>query len=264
MNRGRTFWGILFLLGGGLLLMDNLGLLPASAGRLFWPLLIILVGVWILLRGSRGGTAGEAEVRQEPLADSTRARFRLQHGAGRLQVTGPCGVDELFTGEFVGGIDANVRRVGEAAEVNLSVPSDSWMELPWAGGRGFDWDLRLNGQIPLSMTLETGAGETTLDLTELRVSELKLKTGASSTEVRLPAHAGLTDIKVEAGMAAVTLIVPIGVAARIQSKSGLVDMQVDRARFPVSESGYKSTDYETAENRLDIDVQAGVGSIKIR
>jgi hypothetical protein len=264
MLRGRTFWGILFLLGGGLLLLDNLGLLPASAGRLFWPLLIILFGVWVLLRGARAGTAGVAESRNEPLAGSNRARFKLQHGAGRLHVTGTSGADELFAGKFVGGIDANVRREGEGAEVVLSVPSSSWMDLPWAGGRGFDWDLKLNGEIPLELALETGAGETTLELTDLLIRELSIKTGASSTEVRLPAHAGMTDVKVEAGAASITLIVPQGAAARIRSNSGLVDMQVDPSRFPASGSGYESADYATAENRLNVDVQAGVGSIKIR
>lgn len=264
MRRGRTFWGILFLLGGGLLLLDNLGLLPASAGRLFWPMLIVLLGVWILLRGRQRGRLAAAETRSEPLADTGQASFRLQHGAGRLRIAGPSGPDELFAGEFVGGLDASIRRSGERAAVTLSVPSDSWMDLPWAGGRGFDWDLRLNAGIPLALTLETGAGETTLDLTEMTVTALNVKTGASSTEVRLPAHAGQTDVTVEAGAAAVTLLIPENVAARIQSNSGLVDLQVDQSRFPSSGSGFESPGYSTADNRLQIDIRAGVGSIKIR
>ena len=35
---------------------------------------------------------------------------------------------------------------------------------------------------------------------------------------------------------------------------------VDQARFPASAGGYESPDYATAANRVDIDVQGGVGS----
>ena len=58
----------------------------------------------------------------------------------------------------------------------------------WWGPRGWEWAFGLNDAIPLALKLETGATETRIDLTNLRVTDLRLKTGASSTDVQLPAN----------------------------------------------------------------------------
>ena len=39
--------------------------------------------------------------------------------------------------------------------------------------------------------------------------------------------------------------------------------QIDQARFPASGNGYESPDYATATNRVDIDVNGGVGSFRV-
>ena len=59
-----------------------------------------------------------------------------------------------------------------------------------------------------------------LDLRDLKVTDLKLETGASATEVTLPASAGFTRVKVQAGAARVDMRVPGGVAARIKTSAG--------------------------------------------
>ena len=80
----------------------------------------------------------------------------------------------------------------------------------------------------------------------------------------LPLAAGASDVRAEAGAASLTFIVPTGVAARIRSKMALGSNQVDEARFPRMGDGYQSTDYATAENRVDLDIQGGVGSVRVR
>ncbi len=65
-------------------------------------------------------------------------------------------------------------------------------------------------------------------------------------------------------MAAVHVLVPGGVAARIHTAAGLAGVAVDTGRFPRSgEHRYESPDYATAANRADIDIEAGMGSIEI-
>ncbi|NIO06899.1 MAG: hypothetical protein GTO40_02500 [Deltaproteobacteria bacterium] len=58
--------------------------------------------------------------------------------------------------------------------------------------------------------------------------------------------------------------VPTGVAARIKAEGALVGIDVDRSRFPPEGGVYQSPDYETAENKADIDVDLGAGSISVR
>jgi hypothetical protein len=57
--------------------------------------------------------------------------------------------------------------------------------------------------------------------------------------------------------------VPGSVAARIRSRVALGSSQIDEARFPRLGDVSQSADYGTSENRVDIDVQGGVGSVRV-
>jgi hypothetical protein len=123
--------------------------------------------------------------------------------------------------------------------------------------------LRLSNEVPLTLELELGANQSTLELSGLRVTSLKLKTGASSTDVTLPAL-GVVAAEVQMGAAELTMRIPQGMAARIHSKSGLAEINVDSSRFPRVTGGYESPDFGASENRLDLAIEAGVGKVNIR
>ena len=110
-----------------------------------------------------------------------------------------------------------------------------------------------------------GAGRVELrqDLGDLRLRTLELHTGASDTLVRLPRAAGSTTVRAESGAAALTIEVPFGVAARIRLRMALGSSRVDETRFPRIGDLYQSADYGTSSNRVDIDVQGGIGSVKV-
>ena len=56
---------------------------------------------------------------------------------------------------------------------------------------------------------------------------------------------------------------PQGVAASIEVRSALAGVHVDGTRFPRSGSGYRSPDYDSAANKVEIRVETGVGSLDI-
>jgi hypothetical protein len=136
-----------------------------------------------------------------------------------------------------------------------------WM---WGPGRSLDWSVRLNDTIPISLDLQTGANEAHVDLSDLQITKLQLQTGASSTRITLPASAGHTKAAIHSGAASVSVRVPSGVAARITSQSGLADVRVDRTRFPQTGGVHQSEDYDTAENKVDIEIETGVGSVDVK
>jgi hypothetical protein len=121
----------------------------------------------------------------------------------------------------------------------------------------------LTNAIPLSLDIDVGAAEARYDLSNLYVTDLKLETGASETELTLPASAGFTRARIKAGAAEVRVRVPEGVAARIKATGGLADIQVDSSRFPRQGDVYRSASYDSAEHKVEIDAEAGVGALKI-
>jgi hypothetical protein len=263
MNRSSAFFGVVLIVVGAVLLVAfQMGV---EVWRLLWPTLIILLGVWLLWGVYAGrGAAIERESASLPLDGATSASLRLRHGAGRMRVGGGAGPGELFSGTFGGGLDLRSYRRGDAMEADLRVPSPTFFfPFPWAGWRNLEWEIRLTDAVPLSLRVESGASEAELDLTNLRVTELRLSTGASSTEIRLPTAAGNTTVRVEAGAASVKVWVPQGVAARIRAEGGLSEIKVDPSRFPREGIYYQSPGYGTAANKVELSVQMGVGSVEV-
>lgn len=265
MRKGTIFWGVIIILIGAVLLVNNF--VKVDIGRLIWPLLMIVLGVWVLWGVFAGPRSFETEEASIPLEGVQQARVRIRHGAGRLQVAAGAGSGTLASGTFGGGLKQRVTRQGDTLEVEMRVRTGGpifaspWM---WGPGRTLDWSVDLNSDVPLSLDVESGASDTRLDLTDLQVTDLRVQTGASSTSIKMPAGAGHTTVNVGAGAASVSICVPEGVAARIQVKSGLVGISVDKRRFPRVGGVYQSEDYDTATNRADIRIETGVGSVDVR
>lgn len=266
MSTGRIFWGLVLLVVGVFFLADNLGFLPFNPG-LLWPVLIILLGIFIIF-GARltGGEGQHAQSLSVPLEDAKRASVKVEYGAGRIQVSGVADDEHLLSGDFH-FLDLHTRREGDAADLRLSSRFEEFffMILPWnwsAARR--EWDFALNPNIPLSLKFEVGASENHLDFRQLKVEQLELETGASSTELILPEAAGFSSVEISHGAASLDITVPPAVAASIRVESGLGSVDVDQTRFPRSNGRYVSPDYATAANKVEIHIETGVSSTTIR
>jgi hypothetical protein len=266
MRRNGLIWGIAIILLGGMLLLDNLGLLPRGINvwGIFWPLVLIGLGINALLRATNTTRAHEESL-SLGLEDARQAKIKFAHGAGELRVDAGQVGGKLVEGSFVGGVEQHTGRTGDETWVELRVPSGMIpAAFPFDSGHGLDWSVHLTPDIPLRLEFEVGASKNTLNLRGLKVKELRLSTGASATEVTFPERAGTTAAWLKSGAASVEGIIPNGVAARIRARGGLASIEVDSMRFPRTGDEYISPDYATAENRLDLDIETGVGAVTIK
>ena len=264
MRSNTLFWGAILILAGALFLLSNLNILSIDVGAILWPLIIILIGVWILV-GVFVRRNVENEHANVPLEGASRAHLRLRHGAGRLKLGAGAGAGDLLEGDFVGGLDVSSRRSGDALDVTISPKSQQWAPPFFSGpGQSLDWTLSVARDLPLSLEMETGANDAHVDLSDLLVTELRLSSGASSTNITMPAHAGVTRAKISTGAASVNVRIPEGVAAHIHATGGLASISVDATRFPRNAGIYESADYAAAANKLDLDIETGVGSVDVR
>jgi len=264
--RRNAFWGLCLLLVGGVLLLDNLGYLAflgVSAWQLIWPVALIGMGIWILV-GSKLRPNWESRDIIVPLESAAEAEIQLDYGAGELRIQSGAATSELLSGTFEGGVEHHVQREGSRTKVRIGSTPVVFGPLHWGPHYSRKWTVQLTDRIPIALTVKTGASDCRLDLEHLKVTALHLKSGASSTVVTLPANAGYTEVHGSSGAASVSLRIPEGVAARIQTRGGLSSTSVDQRRFPRQGATYISPNYETAENRVDIRLDMGVGSISIR
>ncbi len=258
MGIWRVWWPLAVTAAGVVLLASTTGNIAVTLPQLvnWWPLAIIALGVWFLIGAVLVRDGGsDTQTLALPLEGRSEAAVHLKFGGGDLHL-GEATPGMLVSGTFEGGVRVRDRRRGS---VELKPYAES---MPFWGGRTLTWNVGLTSQIPVDLRLDTGASRSSIDLSKLHVRRLDLHTGASETNVQLPA-AGATSFQAQTGVAALTVTVPAGVAARIRSRMTVGSTNVDETRFPRSLDGWASADYETASNRVDIDIVGGLGSVRV-
>ncbi len=263
MRRNSLFWGALLIVAGILFLLNTMGILAVNVWGIIWPLFIIIIGVQ-LLTGFIRPTHSEVRSLSIPLESANQANVFIHHGAGRITLGPGSTPSELLSGTFEGGVNEQTRKNGATTDLTLRTPDLGFpFWTPFDYPRGLVWSLNLTREIPLMIEVHTGASESDMDLSQLRVTELRLETGASSTRVTLPEQAGYTRVRVSSGAASLNLQIPSQVAARIEVKSGLAGINIDQNRFPRTGNLYETPGYASAANRADIFVETGVASVDI-
>jgi hypothetical protein len=124
----------------------------------------------------------------------------------------------------------------------------------------------LSPKVPIaSLNLQSGATNAHLNLSSLNVSSMDISVGAASAWIRLPEAAGKTTAHISGGAATITIEVPQGVAAQVRHHGGLSTLDIDETRFPlVSEGLYRSADYGTNPNQVDLSIETGLTTIVVR
>lgn len=260
----RVFWATVLIVVGVLFLLGNLNILPGNAWNYVFPTVLILFGLALVI-GWRGGRRELERVPDSaPLEGATRANITLKHGAGQLNVHAGNAPELLFSGTFSGGVAKKISRTNGTALLELKTPSDIWTNMAFPGTHGLAWDLALNPNVPTTLKYEGGAAETNMDLSQLKLSELEINTGASSTDVVLPPPSGTERVVVHSGAAAVKLHLPSNVPASIRGSMGLGAIEVDETRFPDRGGGmYQSDNFAIATDRIEMIIEGGVGSVEI-
>jgi hypothetical protein len=274
-NLGRLDWGVwLFILRLWPVLLIGIGLDLLVGRRSVWGSLLVVVVMLGVLAGAvifyqRSGWGG-AELRRQsisrPLEEATSAEVTLDSGLralslGALSEGGNLieGTAELYRGERLA---EHYAVVGEEAQYRLSAEGDTWNAFPNWPARVARWEVALSPDIPVVLTIDSGVGETVLDLRGLQVIELSLDGGLGTMRLTLPAQGDLEG-DLNLGIGAVDILVPQGVAVRMQVDAGPSNIVVPAA-YVRDGDVYTSPGYTSAENRVQLYVEGGIGQIRIQ
>ena len=291
---GVSIWGIFLLFLGVVFLLQTLSVLPWGLwGTLwqFWPVLIIVIGLGILLRRYNawlvsllvlailGACLGIAiwqyspslssgivtKSYSEPLDSLEHAQIEIDFSAGSITI----GSLSLGSPSLV-EIDSEVRNSRETINVDFHQQDgegklylstvNQWF---WGGDR-IRWEVNFTRSIPLAISIKSAASNVELDLSELKVTELRLDVDAGNYIVTTPSRAGTCDIEIEANVANIEVTIPDGVAAKIQVDTNLSVLDVDESRFPQQGDYYMSEDFVSAENRVELEIDCDVGRVQVK
>ncbi|MBI4289173.1 MAG: hypothetical protein HY671_12205 [Chloroflexi bacterium] len=291
-NTTLAILAVILMLVGLTFLFRNFHLLPWGLwGTLWrlWPVLLVVLGIYLVLGRSRPGLAvaltivavaaafviswawGQRSLSgsfTQPLGNLEKADVSIEFGAGEMSLDSlPPTSPDLVRGEFehqgiTDAIDHKLTVDGRAGQLDIAGPPS---RARFLGDFRQNWQIKLTPRIPLDLAIKAGASNGKLNLTDLRISRLRLDIGASKATLNLPrAVQGTLDAQIKAGAADLNIVIPPGVAAQIRPDDGLSALKVDDKRFLKTEDGYASPGYAEAGNKIRLRISSGLAKIEVR
>ncbi len=299
LKNGQLFWGFFFFTIGILFLLDKKDfiILDFEAIWSFWPILLILAGLSIMFKGTfirpiisifSGTLLGffifssfaflyngvdlsdndfnnssyKYSTFSEELTDSNGyATLRLNAGVGKITIEDT--TDKLFEGYssgFFNSYDVNTTRKFDRTIVKLNYEPNS-VKLFGKEKKNI-LHISLNKTPLWNIQLELGAAKANLDLSEYKVKNFAFHTGASSTKLKFGNKTDRINAHIEMGAAALKIYIPYDSGCEIKSNMILISKDFD-GFSKISKGHYLSDNYETTENKIFIELDGGVSSLKI-
>jgi hypothetical protein len=189
------------------------------------------------------------------------ARVDLQMGAGELRVDGgaapflqadfnynvPVWKPEIHYHSFAGRADLSIRQPAGGGHI---------------GNAKYDWDLRLNNDMPTDFLLHFGAGDAHLDLGSLNLRSVEVEMGVGEIHMDLrgmPKHD--YNVRIRGGIGEATINLPANAGISAKAEGGLGGIQVRGLR---QESGrWLNQWYDSDRPQIRVDVSGGIGQINL-
>lgn len=295
-NRTSLFGPVVLIGLGILLLLSNFGFINVNIWDLifrFWPLFLVAAGLDLLLgrrtnsgaliglvvvgglvvgaiwfgyfRSDTSTTASSQTIRQA-LEGATNAEIEIESSISKLQINTSEASEQLIEGTVAlhndEELETDFEVLADTARYSLKSKSRGFIFPNFGGSDAGLWDLRLNGEIPTALSIDTGIGSSNLDLETLQLTALEVNAGIGAVEITLP-DSGDFEATIEGGVGEIVVMIPDTLAARITANAGIGTAQVEGNYINNGEE-YRSPDFDSATNRVILEVDGGVGSITIR
>jgi hypothetical protein len=222
-------------------------------------LVVILVGGAVWWIGFQGAVpSGAAYSLERPLSPEIKnADIQYSLGAGQLIVGDVSAPDVLAAGTaFPEKPDQEYSEEGSAASYSLE------MDFPTFYPNMTQWELGITPEIPVSLTVDNGAGELFLALEGLALESLQVEQGVGDIVIRLPAEME-GDVSVDQAVGRTQILVPADAGIRIHFEKALSRLDVPDG-YRLQGNTYTSPGFAGEQETITIHVEQAVGIIKVQ
>jgi hypothetical protein len=281
---------------GCVLLLSTLGYLVWSVWDVIlhlWPLLLISIGldifigrrsIWFgligvtimlaILAGTMaymGATLTTAQLVageeiSQALNGAERAVVKLRPAVGYIEV------DAISREQDTLLVEGRIKKArGETVQKDYSITGVTGsyflrsegvgVIFPTEKGRQLDWDLAFTTSIPLDLDAELAVGELTVDLRGYQLEGLSVSVVIGQATIRLP-EKGRFDASIKGVIGETVIVVPDGMEVRLNTNALLGGVEVPSDYKRVGDA-YQSPGYNSASQRIDIDVDQVIGKITV-
>ncbi len=230
--------------------------------------LVVITALFMLIWGLNQPAIPQG-FRQETVSEAitaVRAEIQLSTTVGKLEVSAN-NTEKLIDGKLeLNGGDRLEREVSTRDQTQFvrleAVMTGANVGLPtFLNDRNSSWVVGLSPNVPLALKIKTGVGNSRLDLRGLKVTALTFNGGVGQTSITLPALGRVT-ARVESGVGETNIFIPRGMESRVRVSGGLGAVQISGDYRRIGDV-HTSSGFETASNRVELEVQGGVGRISV-
>lgn len=297
MKPSRFFLGLILILAGTVFFLINQGYGSWSILRFipqFFPVLLIVLGLSLLWKGPIPLWFGCALIvvvtvlviflfmttpdytitqkdfweksefvkemtitKEEP--DLSSGELTAQFNTGRLLLEQTANAS-WFEGYFN---NENVTFAHQVKEDKLSIHlRAAQKELCTTGDENL-WQLALSPHLVWKLHLMLGAAESELNLSGALLDEVRLELGAGDAELFMGHNGPRTKIKINASASHIKITLPQEDRVRIKVSGVLKSTNLDKLNLLKKGADYISPNYETARDKVDVDLNLAVGYFEL-
>jgi hypothetical protein len=282
-HHGRLFIGIIVLLIGLVMLFKVMGILDTSFIKdiaKFWPIGIILLGIALITRTR--GVAGiiiiltlilaiysggashytylpERTIQKQINSEETieKVNLEVKFGAGELNILQ--GEEKYFVDAHILTSDKDEPYIsseikGREEYITMQRKND----YSHLGNKRDVWNIKLSPNIVYAITLDSGAAAQKIDMRNIEVETLDIKTGASSSELLFGDYP--TKVTINAGASSINMKFPAKASIVVHANGGLSSFEMHG--FRKEGNYYYSPDYDANSKSITVDIETGMSSVE--
>jgi N-terminal domain of toast_rack, DUF2154 len=228
------------------------------------PALAVLGFLWSAACDFRPGPVGPTETFpvNVDLGTAERSKIELNMAAGELNLRGSGG-DKLLQGSIEYNMpewkpDVHTSVVGSSTDVTIRQPASH----RFGGHARYVWNLEVNKDVLLDVTVNCGAGQNRLELGNTKLRSVSVHIGAGQVDLDLRGHPTRDyDVAVHGGVGQATVRLPQDIGIWAQAHGGIGHIEV---RGLTKKGGHwESAGFDEAKVNVRVQVEGGIGQIEI-
>ncbi|MEO8287663.1 MAG: toast rack family protein [Chloroflexota bacterium] len=234
--------------------------------------LLFLVAALFMISNAVGGLTNPAvgelrtEMQSVPLGEARSVVVDVSMGVGTLDVSG--GAGDLMEATFTYNVDTwkpivSYSLNAQGSEGTLLIEQPAARGINTSANIRNDWNVRFKDDVPMTMKVDMGVGQGNLRFGGLNLTRLEVNSGVGETTVDLT---GLNapqnvNVLVNAGVGKLTIILPENTGARVTADGGLGN--INSGGLTANGKTYTNSAYGTTDHSINVDVKTGIGDISL-
>jgi len=296
MKSGKMFWGFFLLALGVLLLFTKYGVIHTSFGFVWdvWPLIFVFWGAMVIFRHSLvrpvisalfgiflallifgiiengffefdccdDSDGKYSEVYSTNYNPNLKyAQLELNDGAGTFSIEKT--TDKLVDGKSSGAFaEYNFDTSADDSTAYINFHLDKKNSNFFRGKFGNHLYLNLNPNPIWDMNFNIGASKGKMDLTEYKVKNVDVHTGASNLYLKLGDKFNETNVHVEMGVSEFTIDIPKNSGCSVQGDMVMIARSL-KGFVKKESNNYETDNFTDAKNKVIININGGISSFTI-